>query len=65
MTTHDQFMEHIHCADILEEVMDLSNRLDVSFNHVKRSANSDADQLAKEGILHPNLVLFFDTSAHM
>lgn len=52
-------------ANILVEVMDLANRLSVSVNHIKQSDNADAYRLAKEGIHEPNIVLFFDTSAHM
>lgn len=37
-------------ADTFEEVKELSIRLRASFNHINRSANGEADHLAKEGI---------------
>lgn len=31
--------------------------LQVSFSHIDRSANSEADRLAKEGASHPDLLV--------
>lgn len=46
-------------ADVVEEIHDLARDMVVSFNHVKRSANSMADTLDKEGVTHPSLVFCF------
>lgn len=43
-------------ADVVEEVQDLSKERVVSFTHVKRSANSVAEVLAKEGVSRPNFL---------
>lgn len=48
-----------YLANIMEQVLDLATRLGASFLHVKWSANTEADRQAKEGIHHPNLVLFY------
>lgn len=48
-----------YLAIISNEVLDLASSLGPSFSHVNRSANAEADCLAKEGIHHPNLVLFY------
>ena len=50
--------------NILEEVIDLARRLGASFFHVKQSANSKADHLAK-GVQHLHLILAFDSIIHM
>ena len=39
-------------VDIIEEVVQMSRELNVSFHHIKRSANQVADKLGgKEGVL--------------
>ena len=43
--------------DVVEEKQDLSKDKIVSFTHVKRSANSGVDLLAKEGVSHSNLLV--------
>lgn len=42
-------------ADIMEEVIALARSVEASFVHINRTANSDADALAKEGIHRPIL----------
>lgn len=42
-------------ADIMEEVVALARSVEASFVHINRTANSDADALAKEGIHRPIL----------
>ena len=46
-------------VDTFEEVKDLFLRLRASFNHNNRSANGEADRLAKEGIGKPDLIFQF------
>lgn len=46
-------------ADVVEEIHDLARDMVVSFNHVKRSVNSVADTLDKEGVTQPSLVFRF------
>lgn len=38
-------------VDIIEEVVQNSSNLNVSFHHIKCSANSEADRLAKESLI--------------
>lgn len=45
-----QMLNLMKNANALEEVLDLAKALDVSFVHVKKTANSAADLLAKEGV---------------
>lgn len=42
-------------ANVVEEVKDISKDCDISFVHVKRSANAKVDILAKEGVEHHDL----------
>lgn len=42
-----------YLADIIEEVIEMSGSLNVSFHHIRRTANDKADQLAKEGVHRP------------
>lgn len=42
---------------MVEEVIELAHRLNASSSHVKSSANSEADKLAKEGVSHSNLLI--------
>ena len=44
-----------HLADLIEEVIELSRSLNVSFHPIKRTANDEADLLAKEGVHRPDL----------
>ena len=42
-------------ADIMEEVIQLSGGLNISFIHTSQSANAEANHLAKEGVSKPSL----------
>ncbi|XXG88259.1 hypothetical protein AAC387_Pa12g0492 [Persea americana] len=44
-------------ADLSDEVMVFISKLEVSFSHIKRSANGEADALAKLGVGSNNLVI--------
>lgn len=46
-----------HLADLIEEVIELSRSLTVSFHHTKRTANYEADLLAKERVHRPDLFI--------
>eukprot|EP00268_Persea_americana_P065005 TRINITY_DN8614_c0_g1_i4.p1 TRINITY_DN8614_c0_g1~~TRINITY_DN8614_c0_g1_i4.p1 ORF type:complete len:144 (-),score=24.76 TRINITY_DN8614_c0_g1_i4:84-515(-) len=46
-----------YLLDIIEEVLDISKSLDVSFYHINRSANKVADHLAKEGVSRQSLLI--------
>eukprot|EP00268_Persea_americana_P066521 TRINITY_DN906_c1_g1_i4.p1 TRINITY_DN906_c1_g1~~TRINITY_DN906_c1_g1_i4.p1 ORF type:complete len:123 (-),score=20.73 TRINITY_DN906_c1_g1_i4:193-561(-) len=46
-----------YLAEIIEEVLQLSGDLNVSFHHIMRSANAEADKLVKEGVLKPSLII--------
>lgn len=46
-----------HLADVVEEVIDSASKLNVSFSHVKRSANEMVDALAKEGVGRSDIVV--------
>ena len=43
--------------DIIEEVVQLSRELNISFHQIKRSANQEADKLTKEGVLKTALIV--------
>lgn len=49
-------------ADIMEEVVALARSVEASFVHISRTANSDADALAKEGIHRPVLAFSYADS---
>ena len=51
------FLPPRYMADIIEEVIQLSGDLNVSFNYIMRSTNAEADKLAKEGVLKPSLLI--------
>lgn len=44
-------------ADVVEGVMDLAKGLVASFSHAKKSTNSEADHLTKEGVRHQSLLM--------
>lgn len=44
-------------ADIIEEVFEITKTLNVSFHHIKHSANTEEDRLAKEGASKPSLLI--------
>lgn len=44
-------------ADVVEGVMDMAKGLVASFSHVKKSTNSEADHLTKEGVRHQSLLM--------
>lgn len=44
-------------ADVVEEVIDSALKLNISFSHVKRSANEMVDALAKEGVGRSDIVV--------
>ena len=46
-----------YLADIIEEMLQWSGDLNVSFNHIMISTNAEADKLAKEGVLKPSLLI--------
>eukprot|EP00268_Persea_americana_P009744 TRINITY_DN13898_c0_g1_i2.p1 TRINITY_DN13898_c0_g1~~TRINITY_DN13898_c0_g1_i2.p1 ORF type:complete len:122 (-),score=12.31 TRINITY_DN13898_c0_g1_i2:137-502(-) len=46
-----------YLVEIIEEVLQLSGDLNVSFHHIMRSANAEADPLAKEGVIKPSLII--------
>ena len=46
-----------YLADIIEEVLQLSGDLNVSFHHIMRSANAEAGLLAKEGVIKLSLII--------
>lgn len=51
-------------TDMVEEVMGLGRSLGASFTHIKRTANSMVDSLAKEGVDHPTSIVSFDDSVN-
>ena len=50
-----------YLINLIEEVIELSTTLNVSFHHTKRSANDKADQPAKHGVLRLELLIFVDS----
>ncbi|XXG49570.1 hypothetical protein AAC387_Pa02g3723 [Persea americana] len=46
-----------YMANIIEEMTHLSGELNISFSHIKCSANAKADNLAKEGVSKPSLIV--------
>lgn len=49
-------------ANVVEQVMNIRKTSEASFVHVKRSANSYVDQVAKAGVSHQNLVIINEES---
>lgn len=47
----------LNLADIIEEGVQLYGDLNISFQHIKHSANAEANQLAKEGVLKHVLII--------
>ena len=47
-----------YLADIIEEVLQLSGDLNVSFDHIMRSTTEEANLLAKEGVIKPSLIIY-------
>ena len=46
-----------YLADLSEEMAQMSTALNISFSHIRRSANAEADRLAKEGVHKPSLII--------
>lgn len=44
-------------AGVVDEILDLAGNLQFSFSHIDRSANSEANRLAKDGVSNPMLMV--------
>ena len=49
-----------YLTDVVKEVAEIAKSINISYNLIKRSANLEADRLAKDGVSRPSLCIVTD-----